>query len=124
MKTIWLILIGFGSVIVLDFIWLGLLMKGFYEKYVGFLMGPTKIVPALLVWALIAVGVVLFVLPKATSLSTAIIWGALFGFVLYGVYEFTNYALVKNWPWQVVAVDLAWGTVLCTAVAVILYYLN
>ena len=34
-------------------------------------------------------------------------------------YEFTNFALLKNWPLNIVIVDIIWGVVLCTAVAAI-----
>lgn len=39
--------------------------------------------------------------------------GALFGLILYAVYQFTNIALVKNWPLKMALVDLMWGSVLC-----------
>jgi uncharacterized membrane protein len=34
----------------------------------------------------------------------------------YGTYEFTSYAVMKDWSPQMVATDLIWGTVL-TAVS-------
>jgi hypothetical protein len=42
---------------------------------------------------------------------------ALLGLVAYGTYDLTNLATVKAWPWIVTLVDMAWGTVLATAVA-------
>jgi uncharacterized membrane protein len=46
----------------------------------------------------------------------ALMGGAVLGFVAYGTYEFTNYAVLRDWHWSLVATDLAWGTVL-TAVS-------
>ena len=34
------------------------------------------------------------------------------GFVLYGVYETTSYALLKNWEVKTVVIDTLWGSVL------------
>lgn len=44
-------------------------------------------------------------------------YGALLGLLAYGTYEFTNKAVIKGWPWQMVAVDTTWGVVLTAAVA-------
>jgi len=30
----------------------------------------------------------------------------------YGTYEFTNLATLRDWHWQMVAVDVTWGAVL------------
>lgn len=42
----------------------------------------------------------------------ALIGGAVVGALAYGTYEFTNYATLRAWHPMMVAVDLAWGTVL------------
>lgn len=38
--------------------------------------------------------------------------GALLGLMAYGTYEFTNFATLRDWHWQMVATDVVWGTVL------------
>ena len=38
------------------------------------------------------------------------------GLMAYGTYEFTSYAIMKDWHWQMVATDVIWDTVL-TAVS-------
>ncbi len=43
--------------------------------------------------------------------------GALLGAFAYGTYEFTNYATLARWHWQMVAVDLPWGMVLTALTA-------
>jgi uncharacterized membrane protein len=37
---------------------------------------------------------------------------AIIGAMAYGTYEFTSYAIMKDWHWQMVATDTIWGTVL------------
>ena len=34
------------------------------------------------------------------------------GAMAYGTYEFTSYAIMRDWHWQMVATDFIWGTVL------------
>lgn len=42
----------------------------------------------------------------------ALIGGAVVGAMAYGTYEFTSYAVMRDWHWQMVVTDLAWGTAL------------
>jgi uncharacterized membrane protein len=51
------------------------------------------------------------------SLTRAIALGAFFGLVTYATYDLTNLATLDRFPGLVVMVDMAWGTVLCGAVA-------
>jgi uncharacterized membrane protein len=115
-------LIGLFGMIVLDFIWIKVIMGGFYDKSLGELarraggaLSP-RIVPSILVWILIALGILLFVLPKADPKGAPLevfLWGALFGLVLYGVYDLTNYAVLGRWPLSMTVIDIVWGALLC-----------
>ncbi len=48
-----------------------------------------------------------FILQPQQGLLQAFVLGVL----IYGVYEFTNYALLKDWTLTVVAMDTLWGGV-------------
>ncbi len=74
------------------------------------------------VYLLLAAGMVLFVRPLIERQSTAhaALIGAAFGAVVYGVYELTNRSLLNGWSWQVVAVDMLWGTFACMVGALVL----
>ncbi len=105
-----------------DFVWLGIVMKGFYQRELHDLIrqGPEgfapRLLPAFFVYVLIPAGIILFVGPHAarsTSLLAAARWGALFGFIVYGIYDFTNYSILEKWPVSVTIADLLWGTFLC-----------
>jgi uncharacterized membrane protein len=55
--------------------------------------------------------------PRASRGGTAAAHGALFGLIVYGVYDFTNLATLRHYPVQLAVVDVAWGTLasaLCT----------
>lgn len=113
--------------LLLDFVWIGLLMNGFYQRELGELARRVNgsLAPrweaAALVYVLIPAGLVLFVRPLLSTNGTnahAFAWGALFGLVLYGVYDLTNRSVLQNWSLLVTIVDISWGCLLCGSVTV------
>ena len=44
--------------------------------------------------------------------TSALVGGVLLGLMAYGTYEFTNYATLRDWRFEQVAVDMVWGGVL------------
>lgn len=112
----------------IDLLWLGVVAKNFYGQKLAHLLAPAVNWPAaLLFYAIYIVGILLFAVKPALasqSWSTAAIWGGLFGFFTYATYDLTNLATLRDWPLQVVVVDIAWGTLLCTLVATASYFLG
>ena len=104
--------------LLLDALWLGFVAKAWYQQGIGHLMAADpKLGVAALFYAIYALGLVVFVvLPACTSspsasLSETMLRGALFGFFAYATYDLTNWATLKDWPWTVAVVDIAWGAV-------------
>ena len=58
------------------------------------------------------------------SWSTAVLYGAMFGFFAYATYDLTNWATLRNWPVAVVFVDIAWGAVVSGASATLGFLLS
>jgi len=56
------------------------------------------------------------------SILKAVVNGALIGFLAYMTYELTNHAVIAGWPWQIVIVDIIWGTALGALVGGLGYY--
>lgn len=116
-----LFLIGLPIFAALDFIWLGLIMATFYQdqlgsigRYVNGSLQP-QWVSSILAYVFLVAGLVIFVIGPYIGKDFGwdlILWGALFGFIVYGVYEFTNHAIVANWPVAIVVVDTLWGVLL------------
>ena len=46
-------------------------------------------------------------------------FGALLGLVVYGVYDFTNYSTLRQWPFVLTLADTAWGALASAAAAVV-----
>jgi uncharacterized membrane protein len=67
---------------------------------------------AVLAYLLMIVGLNVFVLPrirKGYELQDSIKYGFLFGIVLYGVYDFTIAAVLKDWNISLAVTDVLWG---------------
>ena len=116
-KVYLLTLIAFFAI---DMVWLGLIARGFYQKHLGFLLRSSPNWTAAIVFYLLFVlGIVVFVIApslQAGSVKKVLLLGALFWIITYATYDLTNLATVKNWPWIVTVVDIAWGCVLATSV--------
>jgi uncharacterized membrane protein len=105
----------------IDFLWLGVVMSKFYKDELGVLarVSDGALTPVLwaaaIVYVLIPLGVVLFALPRVSQqhlASSALLWGFIYGIVLYGVYDMTNYSLVSKWSLRMSIVDILWGGVI------------
>ncbi|MFT4303025.1 MAG: DUF2177 family protein [Candidatus Woesearchaeota archaeon] len=111
-------------VLVFDFLWLLVIMNEFYNNQLS-AFASHEVFPlwsGLLAWSLIPLGIVLFVDKISDSYKKQFIYGAVYGFILYGLYEFTNYAILGDWPLLVVFVDVLWGIFLCSTTAVLFQY--
>jgi uncharacterized membrane protein len=119
--------VGVVAFMLLDGLWLGLLMKNFYrDKLLPIVrLADGGIAPnwpaALAVYLLLGAGIAIFVIPRAVSTASAALYGALFGLVVYGVYDFTNYSTLRQWPLSLTFVDLAWGATASAACAVAIW---
>ena len=117
--------IGAVAFMVLDGVWLGLLMKNFYREQLAPIVrmvdgGMAPNWPAaFVVYALLGTGIAFFVIPRAATIPAAAAYGALFGLVVYGVYDFINYSTRRQWPFVVTLADVAWGTFATAACAAV-----
>lgn len=102
--------------LVLDAVMLTVVLKPLFEAHIGEMMRPEiRWGAAAAFYATFVAGLVwLAGWPafRAGAPAQAILPAALIGFLAYGTYEFTSYAILKGWHWSMVATDVAWGTVL------------
>lgn len=100
----------------IDFFWLGLVAKNFYQKHLGrFFSDKVNWTAALIFYLLFILGVMIFSVYPAVlqdSLMRAVIFGVLFGLFTYATYDLTNLATLKDWPVPIVILDIIWGMVL------------
>ncbi len=117
-----------GAFFVIDMIWLGLVARGLYRKYLGFLLSPNpNWTAAILFYLLWVAGLLVFaVVPglQAASSKKALLLGALFGLLTYATYDLTNQATVKDWPLLITVVDMIWGMTLAASVSTISFLIG
>jgi len=117
----------FAVFLIIDMAWLGFLAKDLYRKYLGsFLNEQVNWTAAFIFYLLFVVGVFIFVILPAVeknSVTSAIILGALFGFFTYATYDLTNLATLKNWPLNIVFIDILWCSLLTGIVSTAGFYI-
>jgi uncharacterized membrane protein len=114
------LLISGGAMLGLDFLYLSAFSQ-FFNTLVQSIQGsPIKLnlAGAVLCYIFLIFGLNYFIIDRKASPADAF----LFGLVIYGVYETTNYALLKKWKPQAVALDTLWGGVLFAITTKITYY--
>jgi len=65
-------------------------------------------IPAILCYAVMAVGLYYFIIREHRSVYDA----AMLGLLVFGTYELTNAAIFDDWNYQTVCIDIVWGMVL------------
>jgi len=105
-----------------DFVGLSYMIKPLFTRHIGHMMiEDFRVVPAFLFYAFLIFVVMWFVGWPALTEGKSLMWvfgsAALIGAASYGTFEFTNYAILKDWTITMVMVDLAWGTVVTGATA-------
>lgn len=104
--------------LILDAIMLTLVMKPLFSRHIGPLMLENiRLVPAAAFYLAYVAGLLYLVsLPALRTGAPVLIPAAIIGAMAYGTYEFTSYAIMKDWHWSMVVTDTTWGAVL-TALA-------
>tara|TARA_A100001015_G_C14814970_1_gene642315 strand:+ start:365 stop:736 length:372 start_codon:yes stop_codon:yes gene_type:complete len=102
------ILISSIVMLILDMIFISLI-KDKYSKMIQKIQNsPMKVrtISALLCYILLILGLNYFILndPSKNLLDAFIL-----GFVIYGVYDTTTFALIKDWDLKLAVIDSFWG---------------
>lgn len=115
----------------LDYLWLGNIGKHLYIDNIGNLLlldGKTitpRLIPAFIVYLLFSVMLWMIILPLADfNIVKSFYYGALVGFVIYGIYDMTNLAVFKEWTVFIAIVDWVWGVFLCSVTGGFCAYMN
>lgn len=125
------LLAGIVSIVLLDLLWLGALMGGFYRTALGPIARTAADGSLTPIWAaaapvylLLALGQYAFVMPKVApgAYGDALFWGAAFGLVVYGVYDFTNWSTLRAYSPALAFVDIGWGMAASAIAAVVMRF--
>jgi len=98
--------------LVIDAIYLKFIGGPFYSLAVKKIQGSEikfRMYSAFIVYIILITGLYYFVIgPNKTAKE-----GAFFGLAVYGVFDFTNHAILDNYPLPLAMMDTIWGMVLC-----------
>lgn len=123
--------LGLVMFLVADAIFLGFFVKNFWKRELGLSMRDnitlkSMLIPGLIVYALLALGIILFVLPRTLEASNLMTFflGLVFGMIVYGVYDMTNYIIITNYTLRLALMDIVWGSFISGIVSLILKILS
>lgn len=110
--------VAYGSAaltfLVLDAIWLSTMTGLLYRPVLGpILAEQVRLVPAIAFYVLFVAGIVYFGIAPALETgrwTTALLNGAVFGFLAYATYDLTNHATLELWTTKITLADMAWGS--------------
>lgn len=72
-----------------------------------------RIWSALLAWMILSISVSLFLTFHSYEEHLPYLWsGFIIGFIIYAVYNLTNYASIQNYSLKMTIIDTIWGTLL------------
>ena len=119
--------------LILDSIWLKLFAGSFFAEQLSQIARlneqgewAVRMVPAVLCYILMGLSLEIFVFRNASvqGLKITLMYGFFLGFVVFGVFDLTNRAIIDNYPLQMVVVDMGWGSFLFTATSFIVFQLQ
>jgi uncharacterized membrane protein len=93
-------------------------MKPRYESQISNIQNQSLKVNylyAFFAYILMLIGLFVYCIPnidKKNKIKTSLIYGFLFGLILYGVYDFTAAAVIRNWDMKTAIYDMIWGALL------------
>jgi uncharacterized membrane protein len=107
------------TMLVLDAIWLTMGSARSNSLIAAIQGSPLSIrwLPAIITYVVMIAGVYWFAVRSAKTWKDAAVKGAALGAVVYGVYDMTNHATLKNYTLSYAVADWIWGTFLFSASA-------
>ena len=129
-KKILTFLIILVIMVILDFIWLGIINKSYFADVIKKLNcggGVKRNWPSIIITYLVMAFTLyyfVFHLPDDDiSVRTVVMRAIIVAMGTYVVFDFTLMNMASAWGWNDAIKDIIWGNVLYTTVAVITYYL-
>ncbi|MCR3955308.1 MAG: DUF2177 family protein [Gudongella sp.] len=111
--------------IFVDMFWHIFIARKLFRDQIGHLMAEkAKILAAVFFYLINAAAILIFAVNPSIekqNMVYALGYGGFLGFAMYATYNFTNLALLKDWPIKLTLMDLAWGTFSAAATSLISY---
>ena len=101
------------TLLVLDVLWLYMFMIQRYEIMVKKIQGShikVRVWSAICAYALMVLGLCIFVIPRVATYQDAFVYGGLFGLVTYGIFDFTCLSVFSDFDVKLAIIDILWGS--------------
>lgn len=113
-------------IIMIDSIWFSMTANGFYKVYLSHVFTKDfNYIAALIFYLLYSFGITYLViipgLQQRLQWTQILCQGLVIGLMVYGAYDLTNHATIKDWPMIVTVIDILWGAAVTSTVGVITY---
>lgn len=115
-------LVALASFLLFDSMYIGVCAKSHWQHQMKLMNSGKRlsisrtILSATFTYAVMIGAILGLVVSRVTDEESAfvegIIWGALLGFSVYAIFNFTNLAIFPNYLFQTALMDTAWGTIL------------
>jgi uncharacterized membrane protein len=104
-------------VLAIDMLWLILIMKTYMQQIKDVQKEDPQInfISAYVTYVLIVIALYYLAIKDTDNVRDRVTKAFIFGLTAYGIYDFTNGALFKNWNMQLAIADTVWGGVLCAS---------
>ena len=106
--------------VIIDSVYLSMIGKPLFEKTVAAIQGSKLVVnmpPAIFTYILMAIILNYFIISANKPAFDAFI----LGFCAYGIFDFTNLAIFKNYTLKTAIMDTLWGAILFYVTTLITY---
>lgn len=107
-------LVSISVLIILDLIWFQIM------DYSPIVTKKFNYISAIITYILLCSAISV---QQPNSIEEAIVYGALCGLVIYGVFNGTNYATNKNWTLKIATLDTMWGMFVMSMASIVVYYI-
>ena len=114
-------LIIFLSLLFIDSFYLSLIGSSFSRMIFAIQKSNIELhlLSAIFCYIFLSLAILIFIKPEKNQIQRAF----LLGLIIYGVYESTSYALIKNWSLQIAVIDTIWGGILFVLATLLSKYL-
>lgn len=114
MKSLLVLII---TVLALDFIGLTYLFNDVWNNQILLIQSKKlKVNPygAIFSYIFLIMGLIIFVKPLVKNNRDCVKYGALYGLVVYGVFDMTNLAILEDYKVSTALIDISWGMFVST----------
>ncbi len=128
------ILLTILLLIVIDFVWIGIINQKLYKTAIEAVQKTkfsVRYFPGLIVYIAIALIINYWIIPfvklnkdKKNMFYHPFVNGFLLGSLTYAIFDFTNMAIFSDWTYSVSILDSLWGGLLTGIITTILLYLE